>query len=101
MNINKDYVQGVVETTKDFFEIASGEIDSKKELNVTYEEITLGACKTPGGCRVKFNWKSFENEDREEGIEMNDKIEVFSNKGNLTSFISDIDSKLNDIHNLD
>jgi hypothetical protein len=97
MNITKDYIQAVTETTLDFYEQSNKQIDPDKELEIYYESIMDSKTSTiQVGMQINFVWTTKLNRGFTDNDRADNYLKIYS-KDRLTSVIADISSILTDI----
>jgi len=97
MNITKDYIQAVTETTLDFYESMNSHIDKDKELEFYYEPIMDSKTSTiQVGMQINFVWTTKLNRGFTDNDRQDNYLKIYS-KDRLTSVIADISSILTDI----
>lgn len=94
-----NYLRGVVDTTLNYYEAVNKEIDSDKDLFISYEPITDS--KTQRliiGHKITFTWitELKHTRDVDDHVREDKPFKVYS-KDKLTSVISDLESILTDI----
>lgn len=99
MNINLNYIQGVTETTLDFFEDTNGRINPDKDLNIFYEPIKSSSSDTIIGVKIDFTWKIWVSDkwDKDSTRESN-HLKILTND-KLSGVISDLSDIFNEINN--
>ena len=91
MNINKDYIKGVLDATLELYEIENGRIERDKELEFTlvekpnYLEVWF-TCKITLSSKWNVDHSFYQN-----------KINIYE-ADKLSSFISDVNMELSEIH---
>lgn len=91
MKINKEYIQGVLDATLELYEIENGRIDRDKDLTFTLVE-KLNYLEVWFTCKIELSSKW--NIDH---TFYQNKINIYE-ADKLSSFISDVQSELSDIH---
>lgn len=94
-----NYLRGVVDTTLNYYEAVNADIDSDKDLFISYEPITDSKTqKLIIGYKISFTWiiELKHTRDIDDHVRDDDYLKVYS-KDKLTSVISDLESKLSDI----
>ena len=97
MKISTDYINGIVDTTKDFYEDQMQRINPDKDLQIFYDEIKDSKNKLiTVGIKVTFTWIVEQSRNEDDNVRDDNHINIYS-KDRLESVISDISSILNDI----
>ncbi len=99
MNITKDYIQAVTETTLDFYEQSNGTIDKDKDLEIFYEPVLDSKTATiQVGMKITFVWitELKHTRDADDHVRNDNYLKIYS-KDKLSSVIADISSILSDI----
>lgn len=98
MKIDLNYVEGVTDTVKQFYEDENGTIPADKELTMFFEHYHTNDNMQIIGFKITFTWKTWVSNKWDKDSEYgNNQIIVFE-KEKLSSFISDLNTIFSDIH---
>ena len=97
MEINTDYLRGLVDTTLEFYELTNGRIPKDKDLQIRYEIFTGSHYVV--GCKVTFTYKVTVSSkwDVDSELDLIDWLKVYE-KDTVSGVVSDISDILSDIH---
>lgn len=97
MEINTDYLRGLVDTTIEFYELTNGRIPKDKDLQVRYE--MFNGNYNSIGCKITFTYKITVSSkwDVDSELDLIDWLKVYE-KDTISGVVSDITDILSDIH---
>jgi len=96
MEINTDYLRGLVDTTLEFYELTNGRIPKDKDLQIRYEIFTGSHYVV--GCKVTFTYKVTVSSKWDIDSELEENWIKIYEKDTISGVVSDITDILSDIH---
>lgn len=96
MEINTDYLRGLVDTTLEFYELTNGRIPADKQMTVRYEIFTGSHYVV--GCKIVFTYKLTVSSKWDIDSELEENWIKIYEKDTISGVVSDITDILSDIH---
>jgi len=96
MDINTDYLRGLVDTTIEFYELTNGRIPADKQMTVRYEIFTGSHYVV--GCKIVFTYKLTVSSKWDIDSELEENWIKIYEKDSISGVVSDITDILSDIH---
>lgn len=96
MEINTDYLRGLVDTTLEFYELTNGRIPKDKDLQISYE--IFNGNYNSIGCKVTFTYKVTVSSKWYFDSELEENWIKIYQKDTISGVVSDISDILSNIH---